>query len=279
VAEIVAQEFPDRYLGAYAYSAYALPPIYAKLHPNVIIGFVGFSYLNEEARQKARESWLKWSQAAKQLFLRPNLLMAGMGFPTVYVHRLAEDLRFCAENGMMFTDFDCCYQHWATDGLNYYVLARLLWNPNADVDAIVADYCRAGFGPAADPIREYFRHLEEMTTDLARSSAYEGRKKNPEVLAQHYTDEFLAKCRALLDEADRKAGDDDVVRQRIAFLRKAIRYARIRRDWTLARALAREGDREAAQRLRSIEADRDTWYQQLGISWALNAAYLRFYGY
>jgi len=32
-----------------------------------LIGFVGFSYLNEEARMKARESWLKWSQAAKQL--------------------------------------------------------------------------------------------------------------------------------------------------------------------------------------------------------------------
>ena len=82
----------------------------------------------------------------------------------------------------------------------------------------------------------------------------------------------------MLDEADRKAGDDDMVRQRIAFLRKAIEYARIRRDWTLARS-ARKRDREAAQRLKGIEAERDAWYQQLGISWALNAAYLRFYGY
>jgi len=57
VAEIVAQEFPNRYLGAYAYSAYALPPVKAQLHPNIVIGFVGFSYLNEETRQKkARES-------------------------------------------------------------------------------------------------------------------------------------------------------------------------------------------------------------------------------
>jgi hypothetical protein len=284
VAEIVAEEFPDRYLGAYAYSAYALPPVHAKLHPNVVIGFVGFFYLNEEARRQARQSWLKWSQAANQLFLRPNLLMAGMGFPTVYVHRLAEDLRFCAENGMMFTDFDCCYQHWATDGLNYYVLAKLLNDPSSDVDTIVADYCRAGFGSAAHQVREYLRHLEEMTTDLARSSAYEGRKKNPEVLAQYYTDEFLTRCRALLDEADREAGDDDIVRQRIAFLRNAVEYARIRRDWTLARALARQGGSprtrgEAAQRLESIEAERNAWYQQLGVSWALNAACLQFYGY
>lgn len=52
--------------------------------------------------------------------------------PTVYVHRLAEDLRFCAAHKMMMTDFDCCYQHWATDGLNYYVLAKLLWEAERD---------------------------------------------------------------------------------------------------------------------------------------------------
>ena len=146
------------------------------------------------------------------------------------------------------------------------------------MDAIVADYCQAGFGPAAENVMEYFRQLENMTTELANSSEYEGRKKNPEALAQCYTDEFLANCHALLDEADHKA-DDETVRQRIAFLRKALEYARIRRDWTLARAQVRQGDREAAQRVKDIEAERDAWYQKLGISWALNVAYLRFYGY
>ena len=279
VAEIVAKKFPNRYLGAYAYSAYTLPPVDAKLHPNVVIGFVGFSYLNEGIRQEARDSWLKWSQATEKIFWRPNLLTGGMGFPTVYVHRLAEDFSFCAEHGMMFTDFDCCYQHWATDGLNYYVLAKLLWDPDADVDAIIDDYCRAGFGPAADTVKKYFRQLEEMTTDFARTNLYEGRKKSQGVLARQYTDEFLAGLRALLEEADREAGHDDMARQRIAFLRKGLEYARIRRDWAIARALASKGDHEAAQRLKSIEAERDTWYQQLSISWALNAAYLRFYGY
>ena len=37
--------------------------------------------------------------------------------------RFAEDFRHLAENGMMGTDFDSCCQHWATEGLNYYVVA------------------------------------------------------------------------------------------------------------------------------------------------------------
>jgi len=278
VAEIVSKEFPDRYLGAYAYSAYRLPPVNAKLHPNIVIGFVGFSYLNEEARQEARQSWLRWSKAAKQLFLRPNLLAAGMGFPTIYVHRLAEDLRFCADNGMLFTDFDCCYHNWATDGLNYYVLARLLWNQDADVDDIIEDYCRSGFGPAAEAVREYFRHIEDMTTNLANTRAYMGRKKNPEFLASQYTDDFLKKCHALLDEAESEAGDDEIVRQRIAFLRSPLDYVRIRRDWEIARA-NRKRDRKAAQQVKILEAERHECYQKIGISWAINAARLQFYGY
>lgn len=159
------------------------------------------------------------------------------------------------------------------------MLAKLLWDPDADVEAIITDYCRAGFGPASEPVREYFRHLEEMTDNLAMSNTYGGRKKNPVALAQPYTDEFLAKCRVLLDEAVSRAGENEIVQQRIDFLRKAVEYARLRRDWTLAKAKASQGDREAAKHLQTIEAERDAWYRKLGISWVLNAAYLRYYGY
>ena len=62
-------------------------------------------------------------------------------FPTVYVHRLAADLRFYAENNIVFAQYDCVTGHWGTNGLNYYVLARLLWDPWQDVDALVAEYC------------------------------------------------------------------------------------------------------------------------------------------
>jgi hypothetical protein len=313
IAELVCKEFPDRYLGAYAYSAYRLPPIHAKLHPNVMIGYVGFGYLNEEGRQKARAQWLQWAKAAKTLFLRPNLLTAGQGVPTIYVHRLAEDIRFCHENGMLVTDFDCCYQHWSTDGVNYYVLARLLWNPKADVDAVLEDYCRAGFGPAAGQVREYFRAIEDMTDRLAKSNEYQDRRRTPYGLGPCYTDDLLKKCGALLDDAVRKAGDDATVRQRVEFLRVGLDYARIRRDLDLAKATVEaanpkkpavdlkddlqdaearkkaeaaatpkvdaETGRQAAKRAKELQAEMDAFYQKIGFTWALNPPYLKFYGH
>jgi hypothetical protein len=198
----------------------------------------------------------------------------------VYVHRLAEDIRFCAEHGMLVSDFDTCYQHWASDGLNYYVLARLLWDPKLDVDAIVADYCEAGFGKGAPAVQAYFADLEQMTDDLAKSNEYIDQRKTKEALAKRYTDDFLAKLQAHLDEAKRLAAGDADALARIGFLETAVRYAPLRRDWTLAVAANRANPNpEAAAKVKETEARKEAFYQQLGISWALNAPYLKFYGF
>jgi hypothetical protein len=281
VAGITAREEPDRNLGAYAYSVYKLPPLEAKLHPNVVVGFVppANTYLNQNVRREMLESWKGWSATARKLFLRPNFLRAGFGCPVVYAHRLAEDIRFFADNGMFVTDFDCCAHHWATDGLNYYVLAKLLWNPAADVDTIITDYCKAGFGPASDPVRRYFTLLEKLTTEVAETDLYEGRKENHELLAGQYTDSFLEHCRGLLRRARELARSDEQISRRIEFLEKAVEYARLRRNWALARSAVREGDRDARARLQAAEAARNAWYQRVGPSWVLNAPRLQFYGY
>jgi len=273
IAEQVAKELPDRYLGAYAYSTYKLPPISATLPPNVMIGLVDFGYLNEADRRRARASWEAWSKAADKLFLRPNILMAGLGFPTVYAHRLAEDIRFCADRGMLVTDFDGCLHNWAIDGLNYYVLANLLWDPQTDIDRVIDEYCQAGFGPAANQVRVFFDRIEAVTTAFAATEAYEGRKANPEVLAGVYTDGLLQELSELLDQAERAAADHDDVLARIDFLRQPLAFAKLKRDYVLARAA---GDRQAADR---VAAERDAWVKAHGQTFALNAAYLRFYGF
>ena len=274
IAELVAKELPDRHLGAYAYNAYELPPVHAKLHPNVVIGFVPYEglYLREDHRAKMRESWLTWSQAANQLFLRPNFLMGGHSFPAVFVHRMGEDIRFFADHQMLFTDFDCNFMHWSTNGLNYYVLAELLWDPNQKVDDIVNDYCRAGFGTAAKPIRGYFDTLEKITTDYAAKNTYHSyytSGRNPEELAAQYPDKVVADLRARLDEADRLAGSDEVIRKRIQFLRTGLDFTPIIRDYLIARADVRKGQTDAKARQDDARNRREAWFKANGYSWAL----------
>ncbi len=272
VAEIVAEKYPDRYIGAYAYHLYVDPPLKTKLHPNVVIGFVPAMrvYQNDVEREKMLDSWSRWSQSAQHLFLRPNFLMALQAIPAVYVHRLGEDMRFFADNKMLFARFDCNFHHWATNGLNYYVLAKLLWDPNEDVDNIVNDYCTVGFGHAAEEVHAYFNEIEKLTIAIAA----ERKRPDAYVIALHYTDENIAKLNGLLDEADKAAGNDDMVKKRIAFLRLGLEYAPIGRDYLIAKKEGRDGDKWQWRTYLEESARRTTWFQKLGPSWAIHAPWL-----
>jgi len=236
IAENVQKKFPDRKLGAYAYSAYKTPPLYAKLPANVIVGFVGLDYLSEERRQSDLQNWDLWTRAASHLMLRPNAFDNGHGFPVLYPHRLGADIRHCYQTGMMGGDFDSVQHNWAGQGLNYYVLAKLLWDPTQDIDALIKDYCDVGFGAASSVIQKYFSLLEKLTTQMAQNSvdwdyvsdavANRTLYRKLHVLVDCFTDGNIDQLQKLLDEAKTQAGSDEIVLQRIEFLEQALRYAR-----------------------------------------------------
>ena len=236
VAEIVGKHYPDRLLGGIAYSAYFTPPLVEKLPANVLIGFVGFDYFNDEALTTDRESWDLWTRAAHHMVVRSNLLIGGHGFPAVYVHKLAADVRHCCATGMMAGDFDSVMHNWAGSGLNYYVLAKLLWDPSQDVNAIIEDYCDAGFGTASKQIQRYFAALEWLTSDVAKRTG-PGHEQDLvssndwyvmiHDLPKYYTPKRLDRLDQLLQDARHAAEGDDAVLSRIDFLAQAVRYARV----------------------------------------------------
>ncbi|NSW54648.1 MAG: DUF4838 domain-containing protein [Armatimonadetes bacterium] len=278
VAKIVAERFPDRYLGAYAYSAYRMPPLRERLHPNVFIGFVGLTYTREADRQAQRADWDAWTRSASRFFLRPNLLMDGMGFPALYCHRLVDDLKHCFDTGMRVTDFDCCYQHWALKGLNYYVLARFLWDPEIDVDRVIEDYCRAGWGPAWEPVREYFGQLERIIDNLALENRYDGRKGDMTILPSCYPDSVLSELQGHLDRARSLAAGDETILQRIDFLQTGLDFTRLNRDRRMALGLLRAGKGDQ-QTYEKAHAALEAYYQKMGITWAVNSPWMKFYGF
>eukprot|EP01035_Chromulina_nebulosa_P025912 gene25912-33868_t len=147
---------------------------------------------------------------------------------------------------MFGADFDSIIHHWSTQGLNYYVLAKLLWNPAADVPALVEDYCRAGFGAAAPEVKNYFAQLEALTSELAAGIAGDiagelraeedepARGLDPDsiyaVIPKYYGPARLAPLRATLVRAaaaakSSAAESEAEVLRRIAFLGRGLDYA------------------------------------------------------
>ncbi len=217
IAERVVEAHPDAWLTADAYGRYAAPPVREKLHPNIAIRFVGIKYLDEEKRREGLVGWKGWAGATQKLYLRSNLLLSGrrQGILAVYIHKMAEDFRQIANHSMLGTDFDSCCHNWATQGLNYYVLERLLWDPDQDVDAILDDYCRAGFESGAEAVKRYFLRVEQITDQIAAGQLR---------IVTPYTREVVDELRTILDEAAEATRDEPDAKRRVAFLRDGLEY-------------------------------------------------------
>src|SRR5262249_44207338 len=125
-------------------------------------------------------------------------------------------------------------------GLNYYVVARLHWNPEQDVNAIVEDYCRTGFGPASKSIRRYFERLEALMNEAAA--------KNGKATAA-FGREAVAGLRKELDQARKEAGSDAVIARRVAFLELGLRWTEVEARAHAFLADPGTADKEAARKV------------------------------
>jgi len=231
IAKRVAEVYPDVLFTGQAYSIYASPPIRQKLHPKIVIRFVHSPghYVSDEVRRQGMADWDAWAQAAGMIYWRPNSLLWGRheGTAGVFVHKLAKDFRHIAHNKCIGTDFDSCMHHWATQGLNCYVLAKLHWKPDLDVDEVINDYCRSGFGAASEQIKQYLIRVEQLTdkTATGRTEEVDGKRKRD--VTEPYTPKVIEELEGILETAGQAARDDPDVRRRIEFLRVGLEFTKL----------------------------------------------------
>ncbi|MFA5645520.1 MAG: DUF4838 domain-containing protein [Candidatus Ratteibacteria bacterium] len=202
IAEKVTKECPNLLFVVDAYSVFKTAPVREKPHPNLVFRYVGYD----------KEAWNAWrASGAKNIYWRPNIFWEGATLGQIHLvtDKIADWLHFSGNTGTIATDFDSILDHWALQGLNYYVAARANWDPNLGRDAIIKDYCQAGFGSGASYVEEYFKISEDATT------------------AQNWDEEKIKKLRTLLDSAERAAGVKSVESRRLDFLRIGLNFHHI----------------------------------------------------
>ena len=236
LARGLKDRFPDRdlWVGAYAYSAYRTPPVAEKLEPNIAVGYVGhFPTCGEESRRSEKEQWLAWARQAKAIMYRPNLFHYSggwLGLPTVSLRKTMEDFRFLAQHQCIGLEVDSLPNCWATQGVQFYLMAQLAYDPLQDGAAIVRDYYARGFGPAQAEIAGYFGILEDAhDAVLERIKLSSGwARQATQVYQDVYTDAVWKKAEIPLREAEAKAAaGPEIYRQRVEFVRTGFEYAKL----------------------------------------------------
>ena len=116
---------------------------------------------------------------------------------------------------------------WIYNYLNYYVFSRLCWNPDADVEAILAEHHRLMFGAAANEMAEFFDTLEQCWMkvvakpfDTPLGPGVCEAPSEMELRTAIYSPTLLARLDALLRGAAAKVAAGSAEARRIALFRR-----------------------------------------------------------
>ena len=158
VLDLARQKDPDAKAIILLYqSATKKVPSHAKIHPGLIgMGTNPTNFDNFAAH------------GLKQMGLWDHHLDYHYPLIPHYVRRLAANLRHLHKIGMR-EYFGEVYMIHAANGPKQYVLGRLLWNIDSDVDAVMNEYCAKAFGPEAGPfVKAYYDCWEQVDDRMRR---------------------------------------------------------------------------------------------------------------
>jgi hypothetical protein len=170
----VLEVFPDKWFGTYAYMGLAEPPLsVARLNPRLVVylTYDRHKWIEKEIRFHGQLLTEAWNRTGATLgwyeynYGYPYLL------PRVWFHQMAENLRFAHQHGVRAYVSELFY-NWG-EGPKMYLTLKLLWNPEADVDALFQEWCVRAVGEQAAPdLMAYYRHWEDFWTRRVLRSAW-----------------------------------------------------------------------------------------------------------
>ncbi|MGC9316698.1 MAG: DUF4838 domain-containing protein, partial [Armatimonadota bacterium] len=271
VAEELTRTHPDARILAGAYHVYNRPPKDDSLRAHPALSLVLCHYteycnvhpvndptcpLNVEYNRLLQD----WQRLIPDVYFYEYYHSDGnRHFPWQLVSAIREDIPYFRELGCrgLYTQYG---QVWNTF-LSYYIGAKLLWDADADVDALLAELYEKFFGPAREPMAQYYTTLINAIgeTDLHTCTcSLVGR--DPRVI---FTDELVARLRDRLEEAQRLAADDRLVSARLRkvaasqeYAERFIEYLDLR-DRALEQDPGEERHRMAVEALEALEALHD----------------------
>ena len=238
LADSIKDEYPDILLHTFAYQ-YTLPaPKKAVARDNVIVRlcsiacrydrpFEELAAENPDGYEAEFVNALRdWASHARELYVWDyavnfhNYLQ-----PMFHFHVLAENIRYFLRTGVtgVLEQGNFAYGGGASgDDLKSYLIARLLWNAESDVDLLIHEFCMGVFGEKAGAhMEEYYRCMEKACQS-APLSIYQ--KTN----AEYITDEAVAWADELVNRAI-EAAETEEYRSRAEREYLAVRYLTLTR--------------------------------------------------
>jgi hypothetical protein len=237
VADNVKKEFPDKFIGTLAYSYTRKPPKTEKPHDNVVVRFCSieccFAHPFTECPENKSfvEDMNGWAAVAPHIYIWDYVVNFShyiMPYPNFRV--LQPNINFFRTHNAIGIMEQAAYQSRGGEfaELRAYVIAKLLWNPDCNVNDVINDFLYGYYGRAGQYVRAYFDALHgRLTPD---THIHLGLQPDDAL----FTDTFVREAEALFNKAETVA-DSEEVRQRVEMARLPIMYLKCKRLPALAK--------------------------------------------
>lgn len=172
VVEKVTKVFPEKLFGLLAYSNVAEPPSTdIGVHPNIVpfITYERLQWADPSRKRQGHELHNTWQKEAEVMGWWDYVYGYNYLVPRVWFHEMQDYLQWGAKNKVKYY-FAELYPNWG-EGPKPWVLSKLLWNPDYNVDSLLNIWYRKFAGEKAAPkLKEYYEIWEMFwTRDILKS--------------------------------------------------------------------------------------------------------------
>lgn len=233
-ADAVAAEFPDKYVGTFAYQYTRRPPQNIKPRSNVVIRLCSieccFVHSLEECSGEQNKPFMAdletWSQLAPHLYIWDYIVTYSQylgPFPNFSV--IGPNIKTFIRHNAIGIQEEAQYQTPCSEfsELRSNVTSALLWNPDQDLDSLVNDFIYGYYGKAAKTVREYYDLVQGLVTRDVHMNIY------PNAWHPIFTDEFINKGFALMKQA-RQEADNEAILHRVERVGLGLLYLKTMRQ-------------------------------------------------
>jgi len=227
----IAQEFPDKTISTLAYQFSRQAPLKTKPAENVQIMLCTIELNRSKSIEQdpQSQSFVKdiqdWGKICKNIYLWDYTVdFAHSITPFPNLHVLQPNIQFFTKNGakVHFQQTNTAMGHEMSQ-LKAYLLARLLWNPDVNIDSVKTVFLQNYFEKAEPYIAQYLQTLEN---ELVKSNEWLDIYGPP----TNHENSFLSASNMslynqLFDEAEKAVSNDYTLLQRVKVARLPIMYA------------------------------------------------------
>lgn len=219
VADAVKDEFPDKFIGTFAYQYTRHAPKDIKPRDNVVIRLCSIEccmwhgYDECEQNQAFLKDLQDWGALAPHLYIWDYVTdFAQYCLPVANWKTIQPHIKDFQENHAIGILEEGDYQTVSCElrEMRTWILSKLMWNPDADVDALIRDFTDGYYGPAGKYVREYL-DLEERI--LRRPGVHGNCYVHPSDTM--FTDEFISEGRRIFAEAKAAVADNQELYNRV----------------------------------------------------------------